>query len=107
RKQHLLSWLAAIVVPSVICAITVFFLDPYMGIGGESGLCFFGVRVVALLGGVAPAALSALLSGLLLNYFLTEPRYSFTIAEPDSAVTELVLLMLAAADAVPVDPRAT
>ena len=36
-----------------------------------------------LLGGVAPAVVSAVLSGLLLNYFLTEPRYTFTIAEPD------------------------
>ena len=47
---------------------------------------------MALLGGVAPAALSAVLSGLLLNYFLTEPRHTFTIAEPDTAVTIVVLL---------------
>ena len=51
-------------------------LDPFLGIGGESALFFIGVLVVALLGGVAPAALSALLSGLLLNYFLVEPRYT-------------------------------
>ncbi len=61
------------------------FLDPFLGIGGESALFFVGVLVVALLGGVAPAVLSAVLSGLLLNYFLIEPRYTFTIAEPDSA----------------------
>ena len=83
RQHHLVSWLAAIVVPSAICAVTVLFLDRFMGIGGESALFFVGVLVVALLGGVAPAALSAVLSGLLLNYFLTEPRYTFTIAEPD------------------------
>ena len=58
---------------------------------------------VALLGGVAPAAVSAVLSGLLLNYFLTEPRYTFTIAEPDSAITEIVLLLMAVAVAVLVD----
>ncbi len=45
----------------------------FLGVGGESALFFVGVLVVALLGGVAPAALSALLSGLLLNYFLVEP----------------------------------
>ena len=28
------------------------------------------------------------LSGLLLNYFLVEPRHTFTIAEPDSAITD-------------------
>ena len=62
--------------------------------------------VVALLGGVAPAALSAVLSGLLLNYFLVEPRYTFTIAEPDSAITIVVLLAVAVAVAALVDGAA-
>ena len=55
----LTSWLAALVVPSAICAVIVWLLDPFLGIGGESALFFIGVLVVALLGGVAPAALSA------------------------------------------------
>jgi two-component system, OmpR family, sensor histidine kinase KdpD len=59
--------------------------------------------VVALLGGVAPAVLSAVLSSLLLNYFLTAPRHTFTIAEPGAAVTEVVLLVVAVAVAVLVD----
>ncbi len=106
RERHLASWLAALVVPSAICAIIVFLLDPFLGVGGESALFFIGVLIVALLGGVAPAALSALLSGLLLNYFLVEPRYTFTIAEPDSAVTVVVLLLVAVAVAVLVDGAA-
>ncbi len=103
RERHLASWLAALVVPSAICATIVFLLDPFLGVGGESALFFIGVLIVALLGGVAPAALSALLSGLLLNYFLVEPRYTFTIAEPDSAVTIVVLLLVAVAVAALVD----
>ena len=106
-EHRLMSWVAAVVVPSVICALTALFLDDYLTIGGESALFVVGVLVVALLGGVIPAALSALLSGLLLNYFLTEPRYSFTIAQPDAAITELVLLMLAVAVAVLVDRAAS
>ena len=107
RDRHLVSWLAAVIVPSVICALIVFVLDPYLGTGGESALFFVGVLIVALLGGVAPAALSALLSGLLLNYFLVAPRYSFTIAEPDSAVTVVVLLAVAVAVAALVDGAAS
>ena len=103
RERHVMSWLGALVVPSAICAIIVFFLDQFLGIGGESALFFIGVLIVALLGGVAPAALSAVLSGLLLNYFLVEPRHTFTIAEPDSAVTIVVLLLVAVAVAVLVD----
>ncbi len=107
RERRVISWLAAVIVPSVICALTALFLDKYLTIGGESALFVVGVLIVALLGGVAPAVLSAMLSGLLLNYFLTEPRYTFTIAEPDAAITELVLLMLAVAVAVLVDRAAS
>lgn len=101
--RRAISWLAAVLVPTIICAVTAIFLDKYLSIGGESALFVVGVLVVALLGGVAPAVLSAVLSGLLLNYFLTAPRYTFTIAEPDAAVTEIVLLVLAIAVAVLVD----
>jgi two-component system sensor histidine kinase KdpD len=103
RETRVIPWVAAVVVPSLICALAVFLLDRYLSIGGESALFVVGVLLVALLGGVVPAALSAALSGLLLNYFLTEPRYTFTIAEPDAAVTEIVLLVLAVAVAALVD----
>lgn len=103
RERRTASWLAAFIVPSVICAVTVTMLDRYLDTGGKSALFFVGVLVVGLLGGVAPAALSAVLSGLLLNYYLIAPRHSFTIAEPSSAITELVLLLIAVAVAVLVD----
>ena len=106
RDRRVASWLAAMVVPSVICAVTVGWLDPFMGIGGESAVFFVGVLAVALLGGIAPAIVSALLSGLLLNYFLTEPRHTFVIAEPDAAVTIVVLLAVAIAVAGLVDGAA-
>ena len=103
RERRVASWLAAVIVPSIICAVTVTVLDPYLDTGGESALFFVGVLLVGLLGGVAPAALSAVLSGLLLNYFLLAPRHSFTIAEPNSVITEVVLLLIAVAVAVLVD----
>ncbi|OMC42657.1 histidine kinase [Mycobacterium sp. IS-2888] len=100
HERRVASWLAAFIVPSAICAVTVTTLDPYLDTGGESALFFVGVLLVGLLGGVAPAALSAVLSGLLLNYYLIAPRHSFTIAEPNNAITELVLLLIAVAVAV-------
>ncbi|PRI12917.1 sensor histidine kinase [Mycobacterium shigaense] len=103
RERRVTSWLAAFIVPSVICAVTVKLLDRYLDTGGESALFFVGVLLVGLFGGIAPAALSAVLSGLLLNYYLIAPRHSFTIAEPNSAITELVLLLVAVAVAVLVD----
>jgi two-component system sensor histidine kinase KdpD len=106
QHQRLMSWLAAVVVPSAICAFVVLVLDRYLGIGGESAIFFIGVLLVALLGGVAPAILSAVLSGLLLNYFLTQPRHTFTINEPDAAVTIVVLLLVAMAVAALVEGAA-
>ncbi|BCI86035.1 hypothetical protein NIIDMKKI_12410 [Mycobacterium kansasii] len=106
RERRVASWLAAVIVPSLICAITVAVLDRYLDTSGESALFFVGVLVVALLGGVAPAVLSAVLSSLLLNYYLTDPRHTFTIAEPSAAVTEAVLLLVAVAVAVLVDGAA-
>jgi two-component system, OmpR family, sensor histidine kinase KdpD len=103
RERRVTSWLAAVIVPSAICAVLVTLLDPYLNNAGESALFFVGVLLVGLLGGVAPAALSAVLSGLLLNYYLIPPRHSLTIAEPNSAITELVLLLIAVAVAVLVD----
>jgi two-component system sensor histidine kinase KdpD len=107
RQRHATSWLAALVVPSTICALIVLLLDRFLGVGGESALFFIGVLIVALLGGVGPAVVSAVLSGLLLNYFLVEPRHTFTIAEPDSAVTIVVLLLVAVAVAALVDGAAS
>ncbi|MCV7065106.1 sensor histidine kinase KdpD [Mycolicibacterium farcinogenes] len=107
RQRHIASWLAGLVVPSVICAVTVLMLDSFLGVGGESALFFVGVLIVALLGGVAPAALSAVLSGLLLNYFLITPRHTFTISDPDSALTIVVLLAVAVAVAALVDGAAS
>ena len=106
RERRAASWLAALVVPSTICVCAVQLLDPYLSIGGATALFFVGVLAVGLLGGVAPAVLSALLSGLLLNYYLTAPRRSFTIQEPDAAITEIVLLVVAVAVAVLVDDAA-
>ncbi|MGW4351600.1 ATP-binding protein [Nocardia sp. NPDC004582] len=106
RERKLGSWSAALFVPSLICAITYFWLDRLLDLSGESALFFIGVIAVALLGGVAPAALSALLSGVLLNWFFTQPRYSLTIDQLDNFLTIVVLLLVAVAVAALVDVAA-
>ena len=102
-RRRVLSWLAAIAIPLAILAVTVSLPDGTLSIGGQSALFFTGVLVVALLGGIAPAVLSAVLSGLLLNYFLVAPLHTLTIDDPDSAITIVVLLLVAVAVAVLVD----
>src|SRR5574340_148457 len=101
-----LSWLAAFVVP-VVAAALISLLGHRLGTGGESALFFVVVLLVSLLGGIAPAALSAIVSGLLLNYYFIPPVHSFTIAEPDNLLTMVVLLLVAVAVAALVDAAAT
>ncbi|MFD4182420.1 DUF4118 domain-containing protein, partial [Rhodococcus sp. NPDC058514] len=105
RSRKILAWVAAVLVPSA-AALAMGAVNRSFGWGGESALFFIVVLLVALLGGVAPAALSALISGLLLNYFFTPPLRSFTIAEPDNFITTVVLLVIAVAVAVLVDAAA-
>ncbi|QTJ70647.1 sensor histidine kinase KdpD (plasmid) [Rhodococcus sp. ZPP] len=106
RPRRLTAWLAAVLVPAV-ASLVMSFVDHWFHIGGEGALLFIVVLLVSLLGGVAPAALSALISGLLLNYFFTPPLHSFTIAEPDNFIITVVLLVVAVAVAALVDAAAT
>ncbi|MGS2805618.1 ATP-binding protein [Nocardia sp. MW-W600-9] len=105
-RRRVTVWLAAVVVPVLVSVVCGLFLDGWLQLGGLSAMFFVGVVAVALFGGVIPAGLSALLSGLLLNWFYTDPRYSFTIAEPDNFVTVVVLLIVAVAVAALVDVAA-
>ncbi|NKU46932.1 DUF4118 domain-containing protein [Rhodococcus hoagii] len=104
-ERRAVSWLAAVVVPSIAAAL-MGLIDRVAGVGGQNALFFVVVLVVSLLGGVGPAILSALISGLLLNYFFTAPLYSFTIAQPDNFITTVVLLVVAVAVAILVDAAA-
>jgi len=105
-RRRVLSWLVALVIPASICALTAWLPDGALGIGGQSALFFTGVLAVALLGGLGPAVLSAVISGLLLTYFLVSPVHSFTVYDADSVVTVLVLLLVAVAVAALVDRAA-
>ncbi|MDO0975145.1 DUF4118 domain-containing protein [Mycolicibacterium frederiksbergense] len=105
-RRRILSWLVALVIPASICAVTTWLPAGALGIGGQSALFFTGVLAVALLGGLGPAVLSAVISGLLLTYFLVSPVHSFTVYDADSVVTVLVLLLVAVAVAALVDRAA-
>ncbi|MEU2030078.1 sensor histidine kinase KdpD [Nocardia amamiensis] len=102
-RRPVSAWPAAVLVPVLVCALSAAYLDEVLDLGGLSAVFVVGVVAVALLGGVVPASLSALLSGLLLNWFFAPPRYSLTIAEPNSFITVVVLLIVAVAVAALVD----
>jgi two-component system sensor histidine kinase KdpD len=106
RARQVVSWLAAVTMPWAILAVTIR-LDSALDLGAKSTLFFAGVVGVALFGGVAPAVLSGVLSGVLLDYFHTEPRYSFAVANTSNLLTIVLLLGVAMAIAVLVDAAAS
>ncbi|QIX48179.1 sensor histidine kinase KdpD [Rhodococcus sp. DMU1] len=105
HERRLQSWIAAFVIPVVATGVMAL-IDHFTGFEGQHTLYFVVVLAVALFGGIGPAIVAALLSALLLNFFFTEPRYSFTIAEPANFVTTVVLLVVAVAVAALVDAAA-
>ncbi|WP_078324006.1 sensor histidine kinase [Mycobacteroides salmoniphilum] len=106
RKRLVINWLAAILVPAAT-ALFIHFFDAALGLGSKSALFLIAVLGVSLLGGVSTALVSAIISGLLLNYLFVSPRYSFTIGETDNALTILMIMVTAVAVAALVDAAAT
>jgi two-component system, OmpR family, sensor histidine kinase KdpD len=54
-----------------------------------------GVIAVALVGGLVPAVIAALVGSAFLNYFFTPPIYRWTIAQPNNALALLVFVVVA------------
>ena len=64
------------------------------------------VVVVALVGGIWPAVVSALGAGLLLDYFLVDPLYTITIAEPLHLLALVIFVVVAVLVSIVVDQAA-
>ena len=64
------------------------------------------VILVALVGGMWPAVLTALAGSLLLNYYFTPPVYTWTVAETENLLSLLVFLVVAVAVSAVVDTAA-
>ncbi|MDA8320097.1 MAG: DUF4118 domain-containing protein [Actinomycetota bacterium] len=54
-----------------------------------------GVIAVALIGGLIPAVLAAVIGSLFLNYYFTPPYYTLTIAEANNALALAVFVIVA------------
>ena len=99
------AWAGAILVPVLVGGVNQLF-DERLDFSSQGWLFLVGVLAVSLLGGVWPAAVCAIVSGLVLNFFFTHPRYSITIAEPANLVSILVMVAVAIAVSVLVDQSA-
>jgi len=65
-----------------------------------------GLVVVALVGGIIPAVLAAVLGSLLLNYYFTPPIYQWTIAQANNALALVIFVAVGLAVSSVVDTAA-
>jgi two-component system sensor histidine kinase KdpD len=82
--RQLGGWLLAVLLPGVVTGVAFSFGD--VALSTDVVGYFLATVIVALVGGMAPAIVTALLSGGLLNFFLTPPRYSLAVADPQNVV---------------------
>jgi len=83
-ERRVLAWALAVVIPVVLTVA----LHPFRGsltLSTELLAYLLGVVAVSLVGGLLPAIITALIAGLLANYFFVEPVGTFTIAAPQNA----------------------
>lgn len=99
------GWALGIVLPVVATVIGVLLRD-VVGLSTDVVLYFLATVAVALVGGLGPALLASVAGGLLLNFFLTPPIHSFTIAAPENAITIGAMVVVGVLVALVVDRAA-
>jgi two-component system sensor histidine kinase KdpD len=103
RKR--LGWVGAALLPAAATAIGVSGAHLF-GLSTDVVVFLLAVVTVALVGGLGPALLAALLGGLLLNFFLTPPLHTLTIADRANVITLVLMLLVAVLVAMVVDRAA-
>lgn len=101
-QRQVAGWVGAVVMPVVLTSLLQRFQETDQLPLAEMAL-LAGTVVVALVGGLLPALVAAVVSFFTLNYFFTPPTGRLTVAEPANVVSLLVYVAVAAGVATVVD----
>jgi two-component system sensor histidine kinase KdpD len=85
-------------VAALLVALTTLFgklVEPLIGAGGIDLLFLPSTIIASARFGLRPGIITGLAAGLAYNFFFLPPLYSFTIADPQSLLTMLVLIGIA------------
>ncbi|MEU3271686.1 DUF4118 domain-containing protein [Saccharomonospora sp. NPDC006951] len=88
------GWALAVVLPLLATGIGLV-LREWFDFSTEVLVYFLTTVIVALVGGLGPALLTAFLAAGLLNFFFTAPLYSLAVSSPRVLVTLVVMLVVA------------
>ncbi|WGX96584.1 DUF4118 domain-containing protein [Nocardioides sp. L-11A] len=104
-RRRIAGYLFALVVPLAVSGVLKL-TDRFHGLPSEAMALMAVVVATALVGGLVPAVIAALSSGLLLNLLFTPPLYELTIAEPGNALAIVLFVIVGIAVATVVDHSA-
>lgn len=101
-RRRLAGLVFGLVAPTLLSLVLHLTKDLH-GLPIESMSLMVVVVATALIGGLAAAVVSAMVSAFLLNYLFTPPLYTLTIAEPENVVTLVIFVAVGIAVATVVD----
>jgi two-component system sensor histidine kinase KdpD len=105
RRRLQLGYAFGVLAP-LVATLLLWQTKSLHGLPTEAMVLMVVVVATALIGGLVPAVISALCSGLLLNYLFTPPIYTWTIADPENAFAILLFVVVAIAVSSVVDRAA-
>ncbi|WP_426242063.1 ATP-binding protein [Nocardioides sp. LHG3406-4] len=105
RRRRIAGYLFGLTAP-LLLSLLLWSTGDLHGLPSEAMALMVVVVATALIGGLIPAVLSALVSGVLLNVLFTPPLYTLTIEEPENAFAILLFVAVGIAVATVVDNAA-
>lgn len=104
-RRRIAGFAFAVLAPTIL-SLLLKLTDDFHGLPSESMALMAVVVATALIGGLVPAIVAAIASGLMLNYLFTPPLYTFTIAEPENVTAIGLFVVVGIAVATVVDHSA-
>jgi len=95
RRRQVLGFAVGIMLPMALSAL-LSVAGTWVGLAGDSLVLLLGVVLTALLGGLWPALVCAVVGSTLLNFYFIPPVHTFRVAEPHNVVTLVVFVLVAA-----------
>jgi two-component system sensor histidine kinase KdpD len=105
RRRLQIGYAFGVLAP-LIASLVMWQTKDFHGLPTEAMVLMVVVVATALIGGLVPAVISAVGSGLLLNYLFTPPVYTWTISDPENAFAILLFVVVGIAVASVVDRAA-
>lgn len=90
------GFVGAVVLPLLV-TLALLPLGGWLGLAGVSLAYIAAVVVVALIGGLVPALLAAVVSSTAMNYFFIPPVHTLQVGEPHNVITLVLFAVIAIA----------